>query len=91
MLKVDDLLDIQRSKRNQEKEIFETILQDCYKRIKSRNSFGGKTLEYNVPPFIMDAPLYNIDKAVRYIEKKLKKGGFKVHFKSNALNIDWAR
>jgi len=91
MLNVNDLQNVAKSRKEREKKTYKIILQDCYKKIKLRNEHGQTKVVFSVPVFMYDSPLYNINDAIKYIVKKLRKGGFRVYVSDNTLSIDWTK
>ena len=89
MLRVEDLKEVNKKKHNKTKIVYKKILTELYKKIKSRNEFSASHLAYHVPLIMFDTPLYDIENAIKYLCKKLKKGGFKVNVVDNVINISW--
>mgnify|MGYP001104515514 CR=1 FL=1 len=93
MLKASDLRDAQKEKSENTKLIFKKLLDECYKKLKDCNQKGFTSMNFTVNAIKIGYPLYDVSKAVRYIVKKLKKGGFHVIIAGNGnlLQIDWTR
>ena len=89
MLKVEELNANRQSRRNKTKKVYKKILEDVYKKIKLRNEHNSTQLTFHVPLIMFDTPLYDLSEAIRYLSKKLQKGGFKVYIKDNVLLVDW--
>ena len=89
MLKVNDLFDANKNRKNKAREVYKRILLDVYKKIKNRNEYNATNVIFRVPLMMLDAPLYDIAAAVKYVSKKLREGGFKVIERDNVIQIDW--
>jgi len=89
-LTVDDLKKHDKEKAQRVRRIYKEILQDCYNRIKMRNSKGCTYLIFSVPVIVPGKPLYNVNEAIRYIMNKLVTGGFKVVVSMDMkIHITW--
>jgi uncharacterized protein (UPF0297 family) len=91
MLKASDLRSIQKEKTDNTKQIFKRILEECYKKLKDCNKKGYTSMNFTVNAIKIGYPLFDVSKAVKYITRKLKKGGFNVTANGNHLQIDWTR
>lgn len=88
MLNVSDLKDQTKVKRNH--DYYKSILDNVYKRIKIRNSKKYTYLIYSINPIQFGMPLLNVDHAIKYILKKLCKGGFQVvRMNYNTIYCNW--
>jgi len=74
-----DLEKICCAKTQSHKEIYKMLLEDIYKKIKLACQNNRNNLMYTFRPIIPGYPLYNINHACTYAERKLKKGGFRVN------------
>lgn len=91
MLKASDLRDSNKLKQEKLKNYFKQILQECYNKIKLSNEKGTTNCSFRVRFVNRDMPLINVEQALEYIIRKLKKGGFKVvKTQTNAIVIDWS-
>jgi hypothetical protein len=76
--------------QDRKKELFKTILDECYRKIKTKHKDNIRFLRFVIPVIKIGYPLYNLGELVAYVYKKLKKGGFRVQLLSeNKLYIDW--
>lgn len=89
-LTASDLIQTQKDKHKQNKEIYKGILVDCEKKIKYQNSLGNTQTVIKIPYMKFDTPLYNITHAMMYVIRKLKKNGFRIaNVHENGLHIMW--
>jgi hypothetical protein len=89
-LTVKELNNDKKEKVKMNHELYKKFLNVCYNRIRLRHKMGYYNMTYNVPPFVMGHFLYNYNHAMKYIIKKLTKGGFTVnHLHDNVIYIDW--
>jgi hypothetical protein len=70
-----DLYEIKRTREIKNVNVFNHILDICYKKIKQTAEFGKMSLYYKVPPIIIGYPLYDLDECINYIADNLKKSG----------------
>ena len=86
MLYAKDLVE----KEDPKKDVYKLILEDCYRKIKAKHKQNIKFFTFVIPFIRLGFPLYNMNEALKYIFKKLKKGGFQVQVASeNSLYISW--
>jgi hypothetical protein len=88
---VQSLQKTQRDKQRRQQEIYKKFLETCHNRITLRNSLGYTSMHYQVPPFVIGYSIYNHEHAIKYVEKELLKGGFRVERYGVDLYIDWTR
>lgn len=86
---VDKLHEQHKKKMDKCKEIYRTFLEKCFNRIQNRNELGYQSMYYTIPPFSIGTPLYDYNRAIRYVKTKLTSKGFKVQTHDNTLYIDW--
>lgn len=72
------------------KQMSKMILDECYRKIKSKHKDKIRFLTFVVPVIKLGYPLYNMNYIVGYVYRKLQKGGFNVQLLSeNKLYIQW--
>ena len=82
---IGSLAHVNRSRQLRRMKIYDRLLQNCHKKIKS-SSNGDKNkcvCVYKVPPFTFGEPVYNLNTAIIYIIDKLKENGFDAHYREN--------
>jgi hypothetical protein len=88
-----ELIKIKENKEIKNLNVFNHILELCYKKIRQIAEYGGMSLYYKVPNIIIGYPLYNINNCIEYIQKQLKISGLYVAIlappNSNYLYISW--
>ena len=90
MLCVSDLKKLDEKKGEKRKETYKKLLNECYTKIKKTHCKNQRTYVYTIPYFSMDMPLINVNEALRYVTKKLKKGGFTVlNHSNNSILVHW--
>lgn len=76
-----DLHELMRIKEKREMknlQVFNHILNLCYKKIRHIAEHGGMSLYYNIPRVEIGFPLYNHNNCIEYISKQLAKSGLYV-------------
>lgn len=90
MLSVSDLRKDDENVRHQNKKYYKQLLQLIYDKIKELNKRKFKTLNYTLPLFYPGFPFYDSNVGLKYIYKKLIKGGFDVTLiDERSLTIYW--
>ena len=93
---MSEFLNELKEKRNyidtQLNDIAHSITNMCINSIKLINTNGVTNFIYEVPPFLIGYPLYNIKHVSYSVNKKLKKLGLNtVFFKPNKIYISWEK
>ena len=74
-------------------ETYKTLFRECSERINRRADMHHlpQTVEYRVPPWVVDRPPYTHDHAVRYVSEKLRRNGFDVFVApgSTTVVVSW--
>jgi hypothetical protein len=87
MVKAIDLFNEQHERDKNKNKIYKKI----YKRIESKiiqsSSMNLYKCWYDMPEFLFNIPLYNIEGCKEYLKNKLKDDGFSVYFTGNNNNI----
>lgn len=72
-------------------KIVDFITETCLKNIKMINSSGRTSFIYEVPPFLLGFPVYDLSNVSISVNKKLKKLGFFTTFlEINKILIKWS-
>jgi hypothetical protein len=91
MLDARDLNKERNDIKKKTKQVYKTILEKCYNKIKAANINNQTFITYRLNPIHLGEPLYDITYAIRYLQHKLKKGHFKVTVYSQcSIFIDWS-
>lgn len=89
-----DATDIQRKYLSREKtrcEIYQQIVDRCFRRLHWSVEQGHTQLIFNIPPWIFGLPRYSIPDCEMYVMDALKHKGFKVSsFGNGTIQIDWS-
>lgn len=79
------------SKHHKKKNIYSQILDSCLRRIRTRHVAGETQCFYQLPLFVFGLPVYDCNKAQRYIIKALKSLGFVAHkLPDRHVYVSWA-
>lgn len=78
-----NIMDIQKKQYNRELRrinIYNTLLEQCYRKIEATADNEYEHCFYRIPEYIMGVPIYNLTKSVIYILQKLRENGFKCKY-----------
>ena len=78
-----NIMDIQKKQYNRElrrRNIYNTLLEQCFRKIESTANNEHEHCFYRIPEYIMGVPIYNLTKSVIYILQKLRENGFKCKY-----------
>ena len=90
MVTADELVLEQTERINKRKKYFKKVYKLVERRIVDSSKINLYQCYYDIPYFIMNAPIYSLDECRKYIIEKLKKNGFKVQLISeNRIIISW--
>ena len=88
-----ELYEIKKNQDIKHKNVFNQILDVCYKKIKKIAEHGGMCLYFKVPPVVIGYPLYNYDSCMSYIKEQITKSGLFVmrleNPNNNYIYISW--
>ncbi len=89
MVKAHELIQEQRERGLKKHKIYKKI----YKRIETKIIQAGhmnmSQCWYEIPEFLFNIPLYNIEECKMYLYERLKHDGFTVSFNNNIIIISW--
>ena len=92
-MKEDFLSELKKDREyinKQQIKIVEVIMEICLKNIKILNSCGALNMKYEVPPFVLGHPIYDISNVSKKVNTKLKRLGLKTIYKApNIIYISW--
>ena len=91
MVKAEDLRKERNNKKKKKEKTFKKIYDIAEKKIIIANTGNNTIAWFEIPEFILGVPIYKIIECKDYLEKKLKKNGFKTEFfEPNVLKVDWS-
>lgn len=86
-----ELVDRHRSRKHEQHQIYRTILQDVFRKIKEKDDQQMYNLIYRVPSVVYGNPNYKSKTCIVYIINKLVKNEFvSFPYKDNLLYVDWS-
>tara|TARA_B110001469_G_C9646187_1_gene326726 strand:- start:2605 stop:3033 length:429 start_codon:yes stop_codon:yes gene_type:complete len=89
-ININSLYDSVLKRRVIKYKTYESILQNCHKRIKRHAENDKLECIYSIPAFIIGTPLYDFNELKVYIINSLKKSGFQLKLiNNNLLYISW--
>jgi hypothetical protein len=89
MVKASDLVDTQKSRDKNREKIYKQIYKKVEQKIMFASSMNLYECWYELPEFIFNIPLYNMESCKQYIKNRLKTDGFLVYFVFNKIVISW--
>ena len=79
-----------KSRRKAKKKVFESILEKIYQKIESKARMDWTRLVYEVPPFVVGVPPYDVTECAEYLRRVLKKDGYIVEiYGGTVLYVSW--
>ena len=90
MVKASDLIKEQEERVKLKKKIYKKIYKKVEKKIIQSSNVNLFDCWFQIPEFMINIPLYNIDYCKKYIVNKLASNGFKSELlSSNIIFISW--
>ena len=90
MVKASDLVKEQQSRDEDKKKVYRKIYKRLQNRIQNASNANLYECYYEIPEFILNIPLYNMEKCKHYLIKKLINDEFTVsNYTMNTLWISW--
>jgi len=89
MVKASDLVKEQNEREKKKKLIFKKIYKRIEVKVQQASSANLFECWYDIPEFILNLPLYNLEDCKIYIINKLNKNGFKTGVFINNIWISW--
>tara|TARA_B110000908_G_scaffold171663_2_gene235220 strand:- start:1044 stop:1328 length:285 start_codon:yes stop_codon:yes gene_type:complete len=91
MVKATDLIKQQKDRQKLKEKTFKKIYKIAEKKMIIANTGDNSCIWFEIPEFLLGVPIYKIKECKKYLEKKLKKNGFKTNFfEPNFLKVDWS-
>lgn len=92
MVKAEDLVKEQQDRDKIRKQIYKKVYKNIETKIVQSSKINLYNCWYQVPEFMINYPLYNINECAEYIIKKLKKNGFTYNLlQNNIILISWSK
>lgn len=90
-ISVREIHNSSKEKMNKHKEIYITVLNRIYSRIRRCASVNMDNCKYVVPEIVIGYPLFNTRKCIMFAAKHLQVNGFDVEIdhNMNLMNIYW--
>ncbi len=90
MVKAQDLFNEQKEREKLKEKIYKKIYKKVETKIVQSSSMNLYECWYQLPEFIFNIPLYNLEGCKHYLNNKLKNDGFSVYFTNeNIIVISW--
>jgi hypothetical protein len=90
MVKAQVLLNDQREREKHKEKVYKKIYKKVEIKIKQASSMNLYECWYQLPEFLFNIPLYNLEGCKLYLKNKLKNDGFSVYFNDiNIIVISW--
>jgi hypothetical protein len=90
MVKANDLRNEQYEREKLKKKIYKKIYNRIETKIVQSSSMNLYECWYQIPEFLLNTPLYNLDGCKTYLNNKLKENGFAYYYTNiNTIVISW--
>jgi hypothetical protein len=90
MVKAQDLINEQKERDKIKEKVYKKIYKKVETKIIQASSMNLYECWYQLPEFIFNIPLYNLEGCKYYLKNKLKNDGFTVYFTNeNIIVISW--
>jgi hypothetical protein len=92
MVKALDLINEQKEREKNKEKVYKKIYKKVETKIVQASSMNSYECWYQIPEFIFNIPLYNLEGCKNYLKNKLSHDGFSVHFTDvNIIYISWKK
>lgn len=91
MVKASDIVQEQYERKLKKRTIYKKIYKRIETKILQASNMNLNQCWYEIPEFLFNIPLYNIDECKVYLNGELKKDGFTISFNNNIIIISWPR
>jgi hypothetical protein len=92
MVKAHDIIKQQEDKTKSKNKIFKKIYNRVEDKIIKAGNCNFNECSYEIPEFILNLPLYNLQDCKQYLIKKLTNDGFNVTSSTfNSISISWKK
>jgi hypothetical protein len=89
MVKASDLVKQQKEKDKSKDKIYKKIYERIEYKIKHASGVNLYECWYEIPEFILNIPLYNLENCKLYVVNKLVEDGFNTSIINNYIWISW--
>jgi hypothetical protein len=90
MVKAQDLINNQIEREKNKEKFYKKIYKKVETKIVQASSMNLYECWYQLPEFLFNIPLYNLEGCKLYLKNKLKNDGFSVYFNDiNIIVISW--
>ena len=92
MVKAQDLINEQRERERNKEKIYKKIYKKVETKILQASSMNLYECWYQLPEFLFNIPLYNLEGCKLYLKNKLNNDGFNIYFTDeNIIVISWRK
>lgn len=90
MVKAQDLINEQYEREKNKQKIYKKIYKKVENKIIKTSAMNLYECWYQLPEFVFNIPLYNLQGCKSYLQSKFKHDGFSVYFpENNIIHIVW--
>jgi hypothetical protein len=92
MVKAMDLFSEQKQRELHKMKIYKKVYKRIEKKIILASSMNLYQCWYQIPEFLLNVPLYNLEDCKRFLEREFIHDGFQVYFTgdfNNVIVISW--
>ncbi len=79
-----------KERRRAKRDCFKVILEKVYHRINAKAKLNWVRVLYEVPPFTVGIPPYDLEECCKYIHRALRRDGYFVEVHGSIFYISWA-
>ena len=92
MVKAEDLINEQMERNRYKEKIYKKIYKKVETKIVQSSSMNLYECWYQLPEFLFNIPLYDLNGCKEYLKYKLRNDGFSVYFTNeNIIVVSWRR
>lgn len=90
MLTIDDIKNVTDHKHKMKKELYTKLYEDLSKKIRLAASLNQKCTVVTLPGFVFGFPVYDVKKAIGYLQRQFELSGFSaVILSDHDLLVSW--
>jgi hypothetical protein len=90
MVKALDLINEQKEREKNKNKIYKKIYKKIETKIIQASNMNSSECWYQIPEFLFNIPLYNLEGCKNYLKYKLIDDGFNIYFTDiNIIVISW--
>ena len=92
MVKALELIKTQKDREKKKLNIYKKIYKRIENKIIQSSNMNLYECWYEIPEFLFNIPLYNLENCKLYLERKLNEDGFSINFTGvNIIVISWKK